>query len=260
MSFRDETKNLIGNVFYSVLPHCNYENAIFVVAHMRSGTTALANVLCSHPEISGFGEAHIQYQKESRLGNLVLSQIRKSSWRYDSKYLFDKILHNRYDENTCEIFLRSKFVFLAREPVPAVLSIRNLFSKLGSKEYSTDEEASIYYFKRLHHLAKFWQRVPESNRFGLTHKILLEEPENQLAKLSEFLQLNESLRNEYKKNPSVQQGGVGDPLQASNYSKIVKHASKSSTIDQRKLEISKNSESQIISAYQNYVGLVTANN
>jgi LPS sulfotransferase NodH len=35
---------------------------VHILSHMRSGSTLLAHLLASHPEIIGYGETHIRYR------------------------------------------------------------------------------------------------------------------------------------------------------------------------------------------------------
>src|ERR1700731_2228397 len=45
---------------------------IFILGHMRSGSTLLSHILASHLDIVGAGEAHITYQTPADLPQLVL--------------------------------------------------------------------------------------------------------------------------------------------------------------------------------------------
>ena len=100
---------------------------MFMIGHMQCGSTALANVLCSRPEVSGYGDAHIAYRGQSALGVLVLNQWRRGAWRRGAQHLFDKILHSRYDVGAPPAFSEARAIFVFRPPVESIRSIRALF-------------------------------------------------------------------------------------------------------------------------------------
>lgn len=72
-------KDCLGFAVSNINGQCEFSKSIFVIAHMRCGSTALSNVLTNHPSISGFGEAHIEYGSRSKLGNLVIRQIKEKA-------------------------------------------------------------------------------------------------------------------------------------------------------------------------------------
>lgn len=215
-------KRMAGRVACMVRPQCRYERAVFILGHMRCGSTALSNVLCGHPEVSGYGEAHIRYGDRSALGILTLNQQRRRALRPQSRYLFDKILHSRYDLEPDPGFLQARAIFLFREPVRTIISIRNLFQSIGSHEYSTDTLAADYYEERLNSLMASWARFPPSRRLGFTHDMLTANPDAGLGAISAMLELDPPLANQYRATTASQAPGAGDPLASHRHSSIVR--------------------------------------
>ncbi|WP_373475798.1 sulfotransferase [Sphingorhabdus sp.] len=214
-------KHLAGSATAFILPKCRFDRSIFIMGHMRCGSTALSNILCSHPQISGYGEAHIRYKSRSELGLLILNQIKRNSYRQNSAYLFDKILHSRYDSENSAEFFKSRVIFMIREPIKTIESIRNLFSSIGSNEYSNDGLASDYYEERICSLMANWEKFPPRHRIGISFEQLKTNPEKNLVKISEMIGLTPPLTNSYQQPKNGLGHGAGDPLTSHKYNKII---------------------------------------
>lgn len=203
----------------AILPQCSFESTIFVLGHMRCGSTALSQILCQHPTVSGYGEAHIRYDGRAALGTLALNQMRRGVFRRQAPRLFDKVLHDRYDETPDPDFYVAKAVFLFRTPRETIRSIRKLFA--GQREYATDAEAADYYELRLTTLARHWDRFPAGSRVGLSYAELSTQPDVELARISKTLQLSPALENRYEPTRGTIAHGAGDPLSAHRFDRIV---------------------------------------
>ncbi|WP_231568209.1 sulfotransferase family protein [Novosphingobium malaysiense] len=197
-----------------------YRNCLFVLAHMRCGSTALSNILCSRPDVSGYGETHVRHDGRAALGQLALNQLRRGGRKPQADYLFDKVLHSRYDLEAPPEFFHARAVFMVRRPGDAIRSIVKLFRRVGKNEYRTQEAAAAYYVERLAALETLWRRFPPDRRIGLTHKALLRDPARQLAAISARLKLVPPLVNRYDSPPASRQGGGGDPLTSGRYARI----------------------------------------
>ena len=146
-----------------------WHNAVFILAHMRCGSTALSNIICSRGDVSGYGEAHVSYDGRAALGRLALNQRRHGGWRPGAGHLFDKILHSRHDSIAPDQFFTARAVFMLREPEPTIRSITQLFLGLGHGMYRSHAAAAEYYVERLGVLEQLWARFPAERRIGLTH-------------------------------------------------------------------------------------------
>ena len=230
-------KPLAGQLVSHIAPQCRFHRVIFVLGHMRCGSTALANILCSRADISGYGETHIRYDHRRALGTLAINQLRRKAWRPRAKYLFDKILHSRYDADPAPDFFEASAIFIVREPVATVRSIRKLFQAIGSAEYATDSLAADYYERRLEQLLTNWSQFPADRRIGLSFDQLTSDPDTTLAAISSRLRLTPPLANRYNVPIKADTPGAGDPLSAHRFNSIVSGdrstslAGKSQTID-----------------------------
>jgi hypothetical protein len=213
-------KTIAGTTVSALAPQCDFARAIFIIGHMRCGSTALSNVLVSRPEFSGYGEAHIAYEGQSALGVLLINQWRRRSWRPGAQYLFDKILHSRYDAAAGDAFFGARAIFLAREPDSAIRSIRTLFATLGSTEYGSDAAAADYYGERLSTMLGLWERFAPDRRLALSYAGVTADPEAALAAVSALAGINPPLTNRYEARAASVAPGAGDPLRSGRFQRI----------------------------------------
>lgn len=253
---REPIKDSLGHLVAGVNGQCRFDRAIFVLAHMRCGSTALSNVLCSRPDVSGYGEAHIAYANRAGLGKLVINQARRRAWTRGAPWLFDKILHSRHDRDASAEFFQAKAIFLTRAPAESVRSIRKLFAGLGKNQYLTDAESASYYEERMAALATLWPRFPAANRVGLTHTMLIENPEAALARISAMIGLDPPLRNDYRSHAASRSGGGGDPTQSGQLNRIEKRAERDA--EAPPLEISAEQAARLEAAYAGFQAMIGA--
>lgn len=190
---------------------------VFILSHMRSGSSLLTHILISNPAIIGFGESHIVYYSEDDFKKLMMKSYYQfqefskfpehlSRLKMNHTYVLDKILHNQKILN--EDLLNSDsiyLIFLLREPE------RSLASLLDLKPHWNQENAYEYYTDRLRKLVDYAKQVnnPEKSLF-LTHEQVLNQTELTLAKLQEFLQTEQPFSEEYELNRSTGQRYIGD--------------------------------------------------
>lgn len=237
-SLRDTVKGLAGRGMAAVNPQCRFERTIFILAHMRCGSTALSNVLCSRPDVSGYGEAHVRYRSEESLGRLVVNQALRGGWKPRAAYLFDKLLHNRHDAEAPASFFRARAVFVLREPEASAISVRKLFQGSGKAEYQDDEAALGYYCDRVERLAQLWPRFPAERRIGITHVRMMADPEGALGALSQRFAFLPPLENRYASNPASRRGGGGDPTVSGTLTRIEPRATPASARPTPRLDVS----------------------
>lgn len=221
-SVRELGKRIAGGVLtYGGGSKYAFPNAIFLLAHMRCGSTALANILCTHPDVSGYGEAHVTYDGRPALGRLAINQMRLGEWNPKARFLFDKILHSRHDREAPEAFFSARAIFVLREPEPTIRSICKLFRAKGKLQYNSHADAARYYAERVNALARLWDRFPAERRIGLSHRALLRDPGAALAAISRQLEFEPPLSNHYHSPAASRRGGGGDPLESGRHDKIV---------------------------------------
>ena len=216
---RAPLKRLAGTCL-ALAPQGRFDRCLFLVGHMRCGSTALANVLCAHPSVSGYGETHVRYDRPSAPGALILNQLRRGRWTPHAAHLFDKLLHDDLDAAAPPAFFTARAIFVTRPPDAAIPSILRLFRTLGSREYATPADAAAYYVRRLARMRALWHSFPADRRIALRHEHLVADPAATLEHLSRFLRLTPALANAYAPGKALPPG-AGDPLEAHRLTAIV---------------------------------------
>ncbi|MGB3242944.1 MAG: sulfotransferase family protein [Sulfitobacter sp.] len=205
-----------------IAPQARFDRGILVLSHMRSMTTALTNVLCSHPQISGYGETHVPYSSVDAPGKVLVNLALRRAYSPGATFFTDKLLHNRLDDAVPESFYQARGLFLARLPGPAIRSITRLAIRGDMKEMETVEGAAHYYAERLERLAYLWDRFPTSARLGFEVEKLLLDPDRFVGDIGSWLGLEPPLENRYRSHAASQKAGGGDPTASALHTRIEK--------------------------------------
>jgi hypothetical protein len=130
-----------------------------------------------------------------------------------NKYLLDKLLHNKllFSENILKK-VKPKIIFLLREPESTIKSIMNMGYITGTEWYKDPLKAADYYCSRLLRLEEYSKQM-EGNYFFINSNDIIEDSENILDSLTDWLNLKEPLKKEYSIFPHTGKAGHGDPSQ-----------------------------------------------
>lgn len=189
----------IKNIIFSVWRiFASNSKSVFIIAHMRSGSSLLEHILSSNPEILGAGEQSRIYVTDTDLKKSELF-IRKKNHRFfkSCRYITDQVLHQKYTPNLD--LLRSntiKVVFLIRSPGETVSSIEKLGGPYGIHE-NDEFSSSKYYTNRLEYLVNLSNQISEENQIFITYEELVSKTEHTLKNLSSFLELKTVLKKNY---------------------------------------------------------------
>jgi hypothetical protein len=181
---------------------------------MRSGSSLVAHVLTSHPEIRGLGESWLEYDRPERLEDLVRwvhTALRKPF--LGETYVFDKVLHNELLEDASLLRLPAvTSIFLVRDPERTLLSLyANRTRLLGISDWAS---AIGYYEARLERLAALARAANDSRRslfvLFVRYEELVERPQECLVAMTTFLGLRSALENRYEVTSRTGAAGLGD--------------------------------------------------
>lgn len=190
---------------------------LFILSHMRSGSSLLSHILISNPEIIGFGETHLKYESEVDFKRLMMrvywehqefSKIPEhlNQFKMNHGYILDKVLHDRKFLN--DDFLNSKQVyaiFLLREPSRTIPSLLDL------KSHWNQNNAYQYYAERLLTLQKYAEKIADKNRtLFITYNQLLENTNASLLHLQTFLNTKQAFSEEYSILKTTGKKNIGD--------------------------------------------------
>lgn len=213
---------------------------LLILSHMRSGSSLLTQVLCSHPDILGYGETHTVYRGAGdllRAAQSVYRMLRK--WRVKHKYVADKILHTELLPDIEPLrLLPVKWIVLLRNPADAVDSmVRTLSMDRGA--------AQAYYQARLRTIEQQACRLADASIPALltTYERLTEDPRRELRTLSGFLGLEPELQADYEVQRGAQLPGAGDPSDVLKAGRILPRKA-----------LRRDCDEQMLAAYESCVG------
>lgn len=200
---------------------CAPATTVFILGHMRSGSTLLLHILLSHPDIAGCGEQNTPYHTVRDLHRLaVTARFAQGPLLRRFRYVVDQINHDHLTPN--EALLqdsRVRLLFLIREPPASLSSIIHL-TRTFYEEWPVQRVAD-YYVQRLNTLTRY----AESNTFcgralALTYQDLLADTSFTLGRLQAFFDLDTGLAERY--DMQLFTGCRGDPSDAIRAGRIVR--------------------------------------
>jgi hypothetical protein len=181
---------------------------LFLLSHVRGYTTLIGHILGSHQEISGYAETWSSYRASVDLLKLGLFVCNHGNYKPASKYLFDKLLHNRL--TIADSILERpevRCVIMVREPIATLKSMVALYHKyiaeggavVGCTLPATVEDALTQYRERLRTLVMVGERLNALGRkfLFIMADDLLQDSHRVLRDLTLFLQLGTPLRESY---------------------------------------------------------------
>lgn len=172
---------------------------IFLLSHMRAFTSLAGHILGSHPQINGYYEMHISYEDASALDRQLDVFLENDVLKENSRYLFDKLLHNDYVLKHEQLGLANiKLLISLLEPERTIKSIVDLFARKEIEDlYASPVEAANYYISRVQALADF-SRTARQPYYYFDAELFQRAPERLLAKLSDWLELESPLSERYQ--------------------------------------------------------------
>jgi hypothetical protein len=187
----------------------NGRRYLFLLGTMRSGSTLLTSILCSHPGALGYGETHVVYRSPGDFAELEARVCRAHGIdpsQIGPRHVLDKLLHDGLLPDPGALDgVDLTCLFLLREPRR---TIQSLVHQLGS----TLDDAFTYYRERLASLERYARAFPRAA--FLAYEDLVSDPEKTLAGLTAFLGLDPPLAAEYRLQPLHDVKGVGDRSEA----------------------------------------------
>jgi hypothetical protein len=172
---------------------------IFLLSHMRAFTSLAGHILGSHPQINGYYEMHISYADAAALDRQITVFQENDILKPNSRYLFDKLLHNDYALKLERLHLTNpKILVSLLEPEQTIKSIVDLFvQKAADDPYASPAGAANYYRKRIQALADFCRTAHSPYQY-FDAELFQHGPERLLPKLADWLELDSPLSEHYQ--------------------------------------------------------------
>jgi hypothetical protein len=184
---------------------------IFLLSHMRAFTSLAGHILGSHPQINGYYEMHLSYEDASALDKQLEVFRAGDVLKENSRYLFDKLLHNDYALKPERLGMADIRILVAlAEPEHTIKSIVHLFAQKADPDlYASPVEAANYYIARVNALADFCQTAPR-RYFYFDAELWQRAPEQLLPRLAGWLELDSPLSERYETFSHTGKAGKGD--------------------------------------------------
>ncbi|MBT3204245.1 MAG: hypothetical protein HOG41_21905 [Gammaproteobacteria bacterium] len=205
---------------------------IFLLSHMRAYSSLIGHILGSHPEIDGYYEMHISYQNNRDLIKQETVYSQQESFKSGSHFLFDKLLHNKYKLNLQQLELKQPRILVTlRSPEKTIKSIIHLFQKKEQQRlYANPQEATKYYIQRLQQLSEFCQ-INSQLYYYFDAELIRSNSTAMLATLTQWLQLESPLNDQYQLFSKTGKSGAGDSSKSIQRGKIVTSTNSYSNIE-----------------------------
>ncbi len=210
---------------YQVLFKTQPYKILFILGHMRAASSLLTLILNSNPEIIGYGETHLKYQREADLKKLIKKvyfKLQNSNLKMNHTYVMDKVLHN--NKFIDESFLNSPLIytiFLVREPKRTINSIVEL------KSDWTQEKAANYYIARLAKLEAYSKTINNKDRcLFITHEQLINSSDSVFRALQNLLDTKIGFSEKYDVLTTTGMRWFGDQSKNITAGKIVRAQNK----------------------------------
>ena len=165
---------------------------VFILAHRRSGSSLLAQILVTHPEFVGAGETHTSYRTPADLPKLIprTSQLLRKL-QLNGTYIVDKITMDQYliDDKVLLSPLIQRCLILIRAPDRALRSLMD--------RYSFPQETALNaYANRLEMLVRYGGLLRDRGLL-VEYDELLDHPEQTLAKFKRFFDVDQPFTTTY---------------------------------------------------------------
>jgi len=214
MTLRNFAGGLLHQICGVAADSAFHPKRIFLVSHMRSGSSLLAHVLSSHPEILGSGELHKNYARHGALARMTGKILCSGSqWKKLGRgcYFLDKILHPHLHPPHENPTTSHRYLLLLREPADTLASIVALEKQFGRFQGHEAERALFHYSERLALLVTLHKSLDPAQVLIIKYEDLTGNPEHVLASVSSHLSLRSPLQNTYQIQRQTGQAGSGDP-------------------------------------------------
>lgn len=186
---------------------------LFILSHMRSGSSLLTHLLVNNPEVFGFGECHVPHTGPRSLREVSFkTTVRLHAMPAREAWVLDKILHNQLTiDNRLMRSEAGRFVFLLRNPEATLRSLLSLRRWVSDSDIRKPEHALEYYMTRLKGLRDLAAEIPSGRALLLHYEDLLECTADVLRTLEQHLALSSPLTEEYAVMRTTGRSSIGDP-------------------------------------------------
>lgn len=180
---------------------------LFVLGHMRTGSTLLVHILTSVSRLLGFGETHNVYSKPEDFGATTAMVCRRTGQiPKPQTIVLDKVLH-RYQLPRATVLAHPsvRVIFMMRRPDHALSSmVQHVFS-------GDPVQAHAHYSEQIDWIKATANTLSPERWTYTTYTNLLQDTPAVFQRLERFLDLEEPLTESYQTTRFTGVSGIGDP-------------------------------------------------
>jgi hypothetical protein len=203
---------------------------LFILGHMRSGSTLLVHILNSNPDIAGYGESIVKYQSRADLDALVLkvAQFFKKE-RLPQQFIMDKLMQDELLPNRTLLHEPDIYsLFLLRQPeeaLPSILDIyENKFPEIAPALAGGEREAVNYYIQRLDTMESYARQIDSREKaFMLTYDDLKDRTQDVFDNMQDWLGVKQPFSEAYETHHATGQLVTGDWTETIKTGRIVRN-------------------------------------
>jgi hypothetical protein len=176
---------------------------VFILGHMRSGSTVLSHILTSHPDFVGAGETHTKYETLADLPKLIpkTCELLRKIELGNTNYIVDQINHPYVIHQVLSSPTIYKCIIIIRAPEAALKSLMALFGW-------NEKRALECYVGRLAQISQYGWNLRERAML-VEYDDLVERTEDTLGALTRFLAVDPPFKSDYSKSKVTWK--MGDP-------------------------------------------------
>jgi len=181
--------------------------SLFILSHMRAGSSLLANLLMSNKQILGFGESHFNYSSRQDFYSFATKVLRlnRKFWLHKNQYILDKVLQNQITDPAILFSPDVYVIFLIRHPyltLPSLMKFKYIQSEL---------KALSNYTGSLSRLIRYSRYTDKKRTIFIDYGDLISKFDTVAYSLHKFLGLENKITRSYKLNRFIGFRGTGDP-------------------------------------------------
>ncbi len=239
---------------------CSSARPIFIVGLPRSGSTLIDQILCSHPQVNGVGEASFLQDSipfypntespdsaaagvptigRTFLGHLTPAALDAVAQKYlaltdpaahDALRVTDKMLFNYlWTGVICRAFPQAKIIHCTRDPLDCGLSIWQTYFSDGLMPWANDLGDIGRYTRSYQKLMAHWERLFPGKIYTANYEAMIADQGAETRKLLEYCGLpwNDACLSFHKTQRQVKTASAGQvrqPLYGDSVGKGTKYA------------------------------------
>jgi tetratricopeptide (TPR) repeat protein len=192
-----ETSNFLCEVNEKITP-------IFILGMPRSGSSLVEQILSNNELIFGAGELSSIHESLTEVMSSKASDKKYTSMletvahdyydrlRHitDKNYVIDKLPLNFYWIGyIMKIFPHAKIIHTTRNPIAVSYSLYKTLFAEDVLEFSYDQDDIIKYYQLYKDMMSYWGRLYKQEIFELNHELLVNNPEEEVKKIFNYLGL-----------------------------------------------------------------------